>query len=132
MRRKEPGRRQLGNVSAFAAAKAGVARLTETLACELAGTGVRVLGVHPGFVRTPMTEWLAQGEPGRSWLPGFGVSAEQRWGDARAAADLIEAIARGAADELTGRILLAGDDLATVAGRCRSDPGYRRIRLSLG
>jgi hypothetical protein len=90
-----------------------------------------VLGVHPGFVRTPMTERLAWSEAGRSWLPGFGVSAEQRWGDARAAAGLIEAIARGAADELTGRILLAGDDLAAVADRCRSDPDYRRIRLSL-
>ena len=125
------GDRQGGNVSAFAAAKAGIARLTESLACELAGTGVRVLGVHPGFVRTPMTERLAWSEAGRSWLPGFGVSAEQRWGDARTAAGLIEAIARGAADELTGRILLAGDDLAAVADRCRSDPDYRRIRLSL-
>lgn len=50
------GDRQQGYVSAFAVAKAGIARLTESLACELAGTQVRVLGVHPGFVRTPMTE----------------------------------------------------------------------------
>jgi NAD(P)-dependent dehydrogenase (short-subunit alcohol dehydrogenase family) len=34
------GDRQMGNVSAFAVAKAGIARLTETLACELDGTGI--------------------------------------------------------------------------------------------
>jgi hypothetical protein len=78
-----------------------------------------------------MTEGLARGEPGRSWLPGFGASADQRWGDSQAAASLIEAIALGAADELTGRILHAGDDLAMIADRCRSDPDYRRLRLSL-
>jgi NAD(P)-dependent dehydrogenase (short-subunit alcohol dehydrogenase family) len=68
------GDRQLGNVSAFGVAKAGIARLTESLACELAGTDVRVIGIHPGFVRTPMTEKLAWGEGGRAWLPGFGAS----------------------------------------------------------
>jgi NAD(P)-dependent dehydrogenase (short-subunit alcohol dehydrogenase family) len=53
-----PGDRQQGYVSAFAAAKAGIARLTESLACEPAGTPVTVLGIHPGFVRTPMSEHL--------------------------------------------------------------------------
>jgi NAD(P)-dependent dehydrogenase (short-subunit alcohol dehydrogenase family) len=76
------GDRQTGHVSAFAVAKAGIARLTESLACELAGTPVRALCVHPGFVRTPMTEQLARGSAGRTWLPGFAASAEARWGDA--------------------------------------------------
>ena len=40
------------HLSAFAVAKAGIARLTETLAGELAGTGVRAFCVHPGFART--------------------------------------------------------------------------------
>lgn len=96
------GDRQQGYVSAFAVAKAGIARLTESLACELAETQVRVLGVHPGFVRTAMTEQLAWGQQGRAWLPGFGETAERRWTDAQAAADLVTAIALGAADQLTG------------------------------
>jgi NAD(P)-dependent dehydrogenase (short-subunit alcohol dehydrogenase family) len=125
------GDRQLGSVSAFAVAKAGIARLTESLACELAGTPVRVLCVHPGFVRTPMTEHLAWGEDGRAWLPGFAAGAEKRWGDARPAADLIEAIARGAADQLTGRVLYPGDDLSTLSAACQSDPDRRRLRLNL-
>jgi len=123
------GDRQRGNVSAFAVAKAGIARLTESLACELAGTGLRAFAMHPGFVRTPMTERLAWSEQGRAWLPDFGEGAETRWGDGRAAADLVEAIAGGAADELTGRVLWAGDDLTALAARCRADPDYRRLRL---
>ena len=50
------GDRGTPNLSAFSVAKAGIARLTETLANEVHGTGVVVVGMHPGFVRTPMTE----------------------------------------------------------------------------
>ena len=125
------GDRQLGNVSAFAVAKAGIARLTESLACELAGTPVRALCIHPGFVRTPMTERLAWGEEGRRWLPGFAAAAEKRWGEARPAAELVEAIALGAADQLTGRVLRPGDDLSALSAACQSDPDHRRLRLSL-
>lgn len=58
-----------GNVSAFAAAKAAIARFAETLATELEGTGVVALCMHPGFVHTPMTEHLASSSDGRRWLP---------------------------------------------------------------
>jgi NAD(P)-dependent dehydrogenase (short-subunit alcohol dehydrogenase family) len=125
------GDRQQGNVSAFAVAKAGIARLTESLACELAGTEVRVLGVHPGFVRTPMTEQLAWGDHGRAWLPGFAESAERRWADARPATDLITAIALGAADQLTGRIFHPRDDLSALQEQYRFEPDRRRLRLDL-
>lgn len=125
------GDRQAGYVSAFAAAKAGIARLTEVLAHEVASTGVRVFGVHPGFVRTPMTEQLAWSADGRTWLPRFGSGVEDRWGDPQPAADLLEAIALGAADQLSGRVLHVGDDLAELAERCRADPDLRRLRLNL-
>jgi NAD(P)-dependent dehydrogenase (short-subunit alcohol dehydrogenase family) len=125
------GDQQQGHVSAFAVAKAGIARLTESLACELAGTEVRVLGVHPGFVRTPMTGQLARGDQGRAWLPGFAQTAERRWGDAQPVADLITAIALGAADQLTGRILHPRDDLSALTEQCQSQPDRRRLRLDL-
>jgi NAD(P)-dependent dehydrogenase (short-subunit alcohol dehydrogenase family) len=126
------GERQQGHVSAFAVAKSGIARLTESLACELAGTEVRVFGVHPGFVRTPMTEQLASSEAGHAWLPGFAQTAQQRWGDAQPAAQLITAIALGAADQLTGRILHPRDDLRVLTAQCQSEPDRRRLRLNLG
>ncbi|HEY6746625.1 MAG TPA: SDR family oxidoreductase [Mycobacteriales bacterium] len=123
------GDRLGAHVSAFAAAKAAVARVTEVLAGEVDGSGVGVFGIHPGFVRTPLTERLAWGDDGRAWLPGFGRGVEDRWGDGRPAADLVEAIALGRADDLSGRILHAGDDLAELAERCRADPDLRRLRL---
>lgn len=60
------------HLSAFAAAKAGVVRFTETLASELAGTGVVAVCMHPGLVHTPMTEHIASGADGQRWMPGFG------------------------------------------------------------
>lgn len=118
------------NLSAFAVAKAGIARLTETLAAELEGTAVRAFCIHPGFARTPMTEHLASSPAGRTWLPRFAETAPHHWGTAQPAADLVEAIAAGHADELTGRVLHAGDDLDDLTRRCRTDPDLRRLRLT--
>lgn len=125
------GDRQGQNVSAFACAKAGIARLTEMAAVEVAGTGVVVLGIHPGFVRTPMTESLAWGEEGATWLPSFGTGVEDRWGDAEAAADLVLRIASGGADELSGRILRVHDDIAALVDQSNEHPDHRRLRLDL-
>jgi NAD(P)-dependent dehydrogenase (short-subunit alcohol dehydrogenase family) len=49
--------------SAYACAKAGVVRLAETLAEELAGTTVAVNCVAPGFVPTPIHESTLQAGP---------------------------------------------------------------------
>ncbi|MCP4961773.1 MAG: SDR family oxidoreductase [Actinomycetia bacterium] len=125
------GDRQGENVSAFACAKAGIARLTEMAAAEVAATGVVVLGIHPGFVRTPMTESLAWGEEGTTWLPSFGVGAEDRWGGAEAAADLVLRVASGEADELSGRILRINDDIAALVHQSNENSDHRRLRLDL-
>ena len=117
------------HVSAFAAAKAAIARFTETLATELDGTGVLSVCVHPGFVRTPMTEQLAYGAEGQRWLPAFGQHAADRWGDGARAIDLIRQITAGRADRLGGRVLHVDDDLETLALTCEGNPNQRRLRL---
>jgi NAD(P)-dependent dehydrogenase (short-subunit alcohol dehydrogenase family) len=43
------------NATAYAAAKAGVTNLTRSVAVDYADEGVRVNGICPGFVETPMT-----------------------------------------------------------------------------
>jgi NAD(P)-dependent dehydrogenase (short-subunit alcohol dehydrogenase family) len=52
-----------GGHAHYATAKAGVAMLTRALARELTGKGVRVVGVAPGMVRTPINEekWRREG-----------------------------------------------------------------------
>jgi NAD(P)-dependent dehydrogenase (short-subunit alcohol dehydrogenase family) len=117
------------HVSAFAAAKAATARFTETLATELAGTGVRAVCMHPGFVQTPMTEYLASSPEGRAWLPEFGPRARDHWDDGSDAVDLIRRINAGEADSLAGRIVHAGDDLDQLATECERDPDRGRLRL---
>lgn len=47
----------------YGAAKGGLQRYLEGLRHRLAGTGVRVLDIRPGFVSTAMTAHLAQGGP---------------------------------------------------------------------
>jgi len=44
------------NSASYAASKGGVIQLTKALACDLAGDGVRVNGIAPGVIATPMTE----------------------------------------------------------------------------
>jgi len=124
------GDRGTPNLSAFAASKAAVARLSECLASELGPVGVKVFCMHPGFVRTPMTEALAWGDAGQRFLPGFGERAEEHWGDGREALALVDAIRDGNADELTGRLLFAGDDLASLTEQASSSPDLRRLRIS--
>jgi meso-butanediol dehydrogenase/(S,S)-butanediol dehydrogenase/diacetyl reductase len=48
--------------AAYSAAKGGVVNFTQQVAVDYADRGVRVNGICPGFVRTPMTEDLLQEE----------------------------------------------------------------------
>jgi NAD(P)-dependent dehydrogenase (short-subunit alcohol dehydrogenase family) len=91
--------------SAYAAGKAGLASLVESLDAELEGTGVRAFTVTPGFVRTEMTAAMAE-------TPWFSRLADRH--DAlppERVAALVTRIARGEADPLSGRFLHALDDL---------------------
>ncbi|MBE1204054.1 SDR family NAD(P)-dependent oxidoreductase [Aminobacter carboxidus] len=46
--------------SAYAAAKAGINHLTQTLACEWGPSGIRVNAIAPAYTRTPMVQALLE------------------------------------------------------------------------
>jgi NAD(P)-dependent dehydrogenase (short-subunit alcohol dehydrogenase family) len=48
--------------TSYSAAKGGLVNFTQQLAVDLAPQGIRVNGICPGFVRTPMTEDLLESE----------------------------------------------------------------------
>ena len=68
------------NVSAYAASKGGVAQLAKALSNELAGRGVRVNAVAPGYVETDMTstieDWRRKEIDGRIPMGRFARPAE--------------------------------------------------------
>jgi NAD(P)-dependent dehydrogenase (short-subunit alcohol dehydrogenase family) len=103
--------------SAYACAKAAIARLTDSLAEELRDHGVYVFTLSPGRVYTQIVKDALENAPGEKWLlpkvkqtPHLEVPPEV---PARAIVFLVS----GEADGLTGRLLHATWDLQELARR---------------
>jgi len=113
----------------YAAGKAAVSNLTESLAASLAEHGISAFSVAAGYTRTAMTERLESSEAGRRWLPDSGSG---RIVDPDQTARLIRVLADGNADALSGRFLHTLDDvdalLANVEAIRRDELYAPRIR----
>ncbi|MDQ3958339.1 MAG: SDR family oxidoreductase [Actinomycetota bacterium] len=48
-------------LSPYSAAKGGVRLFTQAVAKELAGSGVRVNSIAPGWIHTPLNDWMDEG-----------------------------------------------------------------------
>lgn len=114
------GQRPQPDWSAYSVSKAAVGRLTDSLATALDGTGVVLLEVSPGLVRTDMTETM------------WGPADEQRWNPVQRMVDTVRRFAAGDLDALHGRFVHAARDdldaLLAAAGRVR-DADARTLRL---
>lgn len=91
-------------VSAYAAAKGGVAQLTKALANEWAARGVQVNAIAPGYMATELTEAL-QNDPVRSRQILERIPAG-RWGLAQDVAGAAVFLASSASDYINGHVLV--------------------------
>jgi short-subunit dehydrogenase len=82
-----------GTYTGYAVSKRGLSVFTECLAGPLAGTGVVVVDVLPGLVKTSMTDAM----------PVWNDVTE--WDDASATAQTIVEVARGTYDDQSGQML---------------------------
>jgi 3-oxoacyl-[acyl-carrier protein] reductase len=107
--------------SAYGVSKAALSRLNDSLAAALEGTGVTVLEMSPGLVRTDMTETM------------WGAPDDQRWGDVARLVDATVRFARGDLDALHGRFVHAArddlDELVRLADTINESPA-RTLRLA--
>ena len=90
-------------MSAYCAAKAGLAMLTQVAALELGPRGIRVNAVSPGFVQTPLTDPAAM-------IPGVVEeytenTALGRTGTPQDIADAVAFLCSPKASWLTGEVL---------------------------
>jgi NAD(P)-dependent dehydrogenase (short-subunit alcohol dehydrogenase family) len=92
------GQRPHPDWSGYSVSKAAVGRLTDTLAAALGGTGVTLLEVSPGLVRTDMTETM------------WGPPDEQPWNDVSRVVGVVRRFAAGDLDALHGRFVHAARD----------------------
>ena len=86
------------NVAAYAASKGGVAQLAKALSNELAGSGIRVNAVAPGYIQTDMTDSL---EEWRRRQIDERIPAG-RWGTPEDVADVIAFLVSDDARYVTG------------------------------
>jgi 5-hydroxydodecatetraenal polyketide synthase CpkA len=125
-------------LSAYAASKAALVKLTETLAEETRPHGVSVFSVDPGLLPIGLGEAALKASAGRRTPEG----RVQRWirdqlaagrgADPEEAARLIIALASGRADRLSGRHLSVTDSLDALLPRIdqieRADLHTLRLR----
>jgi NAD(P)-dependent dehydrogenase (short-subunit alcohol dehydrogenase family) len=99
--------------SAYITSKTAVIRLSEVLAAETQEHGVGVFAIDPGLVRTGMSEYLVESVDGRKWLPwGSNFFVDSVDIAPEVSAQLVLRLATGYADKLSGRLIIANDDLS--------------------
>ena len=110
-------------LSAYAASKAALVKLTETLAEETRPHGVSVFSVDPGLLPIGLGEAALKGSASRQTPEGRVARwirdqlAAGRGADPEQAARLILALASGGADRLSGRHLSVTDNLDALLPR---------------
>ena len=116
--------------SSYSCSKAALVRLTDCLALELLGDGVRAFAVSPGMVRTRMIDGLEASR--REHDPNYAPFPDSTFRPPELVAALVRRIAAGEVDGLNGRYIHVDDDLDDLLARqdeiVRGDLHVLRLR----
>lgn len=103
------GAAAIPNLMAYVVSKTALIRLTEGLALEAGMHGIKVFALHPGTVRTEMTErLLTEGAQHLPWFQGYMQSEEVT---PEAAAAMVVRLARGEGDLRVGQLIAYNEEL---------------------
>lgn len=115
--------------SAYGISKCAVIRLAETLAAEAHEDGITVFSIHPGLVRTEISEeYMAEGKHGDMFREAFDTGTDA---SPENAAHLMLQLAEGKLDALSGCFFDISDDVDELIARAeaiQTDDLYR-LRL---
>ena len=99
-------------MSHYAAAKAAVVALTESLAIECASSGVRVNALLPGWIETDLTDFLRVDENTSKAV--LNRVPMQRWGTPEEIADVAVFLASDASRFITGQSIVADGGMSIM------------------
>lgn len=126
----------LPKLSAYAASKAAMVRLTETLAHETLGFGIDINAIAPGALNTRLLDEVLEAGPEKVGKEFYERSLEQKQNGGASmqkAADLCVFLASDHSDGISGRLLSAvwdpWQDLPKYAGKLKSSEIYTLRRI---
>lgn len=99
-------------IGAYTAAKGGLRNLTKAMTAEWAGSGVRVNGVAPGYIRTELTQTLVDDPAFNSWV--LGRTPIGRWGEPEDIGGAVVWLSSDAARFVTGQVVFVDGGMTAV------------------
>ena len=126
----------LPKLSAYAASKAALVRLTETFAHETLGCGIDINAIAPGALNTRLLDEVIEAGPEKVGKEFYERSLEQKQNGGASmqkAAELCVFLASDQSDGITGRLLSAvwdpWQDLPKHLGKLKSSEIYTLRRI---
>jgi gluconate 5-dehydrogenase len=100
------------SIGAYTAAKGGLRNLTRAMTAEWAGSGVRINGIAPGYLRTEMTQALIDDPEFDRWVRGRTPAG--RWGDPEDLIGTAVFFLSDASRFVTGQLLFVDGGMSVV------------------
>lgn len=117
----------------YSTTKAALIRLTEGIAIEAEPYGVSVFVIHPGVVHTGMSDTVLDSADGQKWLPAYRQALDRGQTPVEWASELVNFLASGAADGLSGCFVSVNDDYRDMTRRATEikDGDMHTLRLKM-